>query len=142
MFEIKLVDNDADLRRSHRVMAQLRPHLSEDAYVAQVHHQEAHDHYRVVALYDNGELRAAGGFRIATCLAMGRHIYVDDLVTDAEARSSGHGKALLDWIEAHGKSLGCKQLVLDSGVQRHAAHRFYLRERMDIICYNFRKVIA
>ncbi len=142
MIEIKLVDNDADLRRSHRVMAQLRPHLSEDAYVAQVHHQEAHDAYRVVALYEDGEVRAVGGYRIATGLALGKYLYVDDLVTDAEARSSGHGKALLDWMEALGKAEGCKNLVLDSGVQRHAAHRFYLRERMDIICYNFRKAIT
>jgi len=125
-----------------RVMAQLRPHLSEDAYVAQVHHQERHDHYHVVSLYEAGEVRAVGGFRVATCLAMGHHLYVDDLVTDSEARSHGHGKALLDWMEARGKALGCRQIVLDSGVQRHSAHRFYLRERMDIICYNFRKVIA
>ncbi len=141
MIEIKLVDNDVDLRRSHRVMVQLRPQLSQDAYVAQVHHQEAHDHYRVVSLYEDGEVRAVAGFRLATGLALGHHLYVDDLVTDSETRSHGHGKALLDWMEAHGKAHGCKQLVLDSGVQRHAAHRFYLRERMDIICYNFRKVI-
>ena len=141
MTEIKLVDNDADLRRSYRVMAQLRPHLSEEAYVARVHHQEQHDNYRVVALYEGGEVRAVAGYRVATGLALGRYLYVDDLVTDAEGRSHGHGKALLAWMEAEGKAQGCENLVLDSGVQRHAAHRFYLRERMDIACYNFRKAI-
>ncbi len=49
--------------------------------------------------------------------------------------------ALLDWIGRYGKERGCTSLHLDSGVQRHAAHRFYLRERMDIVFYHFRKAL-
>lgn len=137
--DIRIADTDSELRRTHRVMVQLRPHLDEDTYVAQVKRQQASDRYHVVALYVAGEVRAVGGFRLATGLALGDYVYVDDLVSDDPQRSKGHGAALLDWIGHYGKRHGCTSLVLDSGVQRHGAHRFYLRERMDIACYNFRK---
>lgn len=139
MIEIKLAETDADLRKTHRVMVQLRTHLDEDAYVAQVNRQRGSEHYQIVALYEDGEVRAVGGFRLGTSLAWGDYVYVDDLVSDGELRSKGHGAALLEWMARYGKERGCAALHLDSGVQRHAAHRFYLRERMDIVFYHFRK---
>ena len=42
------------------------------------------------------------------------------------------GGALFDWLVAEARAAGCKQLDLDSGVQRFAAHRFYLMKRMSI----------
>ena len=44
---------------------------------------------------------------------------------------------MLDWLKAYAKELGCQQLHLDSGVQRFATHRFYLKQRMDITCHHF-----
>ncbi len=62
---------------------------------------------------------------------------VDDLVTDAAARSHGYGAALFDWLVAEARRLDCRQLSLDSGVQRFDAHRFYLRKRMSITAHHF-----
>jgi GNAT superfamily N-acetyltransferase len=64
-------------------------------------------------------------------------IQVDDLVTDAGARSGGYGRALFEWLVEEGRAKGCSVLELDSGVMRHDAHRFYLRERMHILAYHF-----
>ena len=64
-------------------------------------------------------------------------MYVDDLVTDAEARSRGYGDALFDWLVNYARTQGCTRLDLDSGVQRFAAHRFYFRKRMHISFYHF-----
>ena len=33
-------------------------------------------------------------------LSSGKTLYVDDLVTDAAARSQGHGEAMLQWLIA------------------------------------------
>ena len=140
MIEIEIVETDAQLRATHRVMAQLRPHLSEDQYVAQVARQRA-ERFQIVALSEDGVVRAVAGFRLVTALAHGDHVYVDDLVSDEAQRSHGHGAALLDWIARYARERGCTSLHLDSGVQRHGAHRFYLRERMDIVCYHFRKAL-
>ena len=61
--------------------------------------------------------------------------------TPSLAATARAGVSLLAWIGQYGKERGCTSLHLDSGVQRHAAHRFYLRERMDIVFYHFRKAL-
>jgi len=68
-------------------------------------------------------------------------MYVDDLVSDQNGRSKNYGKQMLAWLMDEARKNGCKEFHLDSGVQRHAAHRFYLRERMDISCFHFGKKI-
>lgn len=141
MKRIELAQDEGAIRATHRVMVQLRSHLGEDAYVRQVEDQMESDAYRLVALYEDDEVRAVAGFRLARGLSAGRYVYIDDLVTDSEARSSGYGRELLDWIAEYGSARGCQSLHLDSGVQRHAAHRFYLRERMDIVFYHFAKAL-
>ncbi|MCP4810765.1 MAG: GNAT family N-acetyltransferase [Proteobacteria bacterium] len=119
----------------------MRGHLDEDTYVTQVAHQQQHDNYTVAALFHDGEIRAVAGFRLATGLALGHYVYIDDLVTDDTARSEGFGGKLMAWVGQYGKDRGCTSLHLDSGVQRHSAHRFYLRERMDIVFYHFRSML-
>ncbi len=49
------------------------------------------------------------------------------------------GAALLRELERRARDAGCAVVDLDSGVQRHGAHRFYLRERMDITSHHFAK---
>jgi hypothetical protein len=43
----------------------------------------------------------------------------------------------IGWV-MHARNDHCRALYLDSGMQRHHAHRFYLRERMEIVSYHFR----
>jgi GNAT superfamily N-acetyltransferase len=71
--------------------------------------------------------------------AIGLHLYVDDLVTDEARRSRGVGHALMQWLEQRAQELTCVALVLDSGTQRTRAHRFYFREGMAVVCFNFTK---
>jgi GNAT superfamily N-acetyltransferase len=94
--------------------------------------------YRLVAVVASGRVEAVAGYRFGESLAWDSYLYVDDLVTDERARSKGHGKLLLDWLKREAAARGCRDLHLDSGVQRFEAHRFYLRERMDITSHHFR----
>jgi GNAT superfamily N-acetyltransferase len=64
-------------------------------------------------------------------------LYVDDLVTAAAHRRAGHGGALLDWLIARARELGCAQCHLDSGVVRHDAHRLYLGRKLTITSHHF-----
>jgi GNAT superfamily N-acetyltransferase len=66
-----------------------------------------------------------------------RKLTVDDLVTTADGRSNGVGRALLRDLERRAREAGCTLLDLDSGVHRHDAHRFYLRERFVIAAHHF-----
>lgn len=65
--------------------------------------------------------------------------YVDDLVTDAAARSAGVGAALMRHLAQLARGAGSAFLTLDSGTHRHRAHRFYFREGFAIASYSFRK---
>ena len=93
--------------------------------------------FRLVYLENNGEIRAAAGYRIYDLLYSGRTLYVDDLVTREVDRSKGFGAQLFDWLVEEARRERCESFTLDSGVQRHDAHRFYLAKRMSIASHHF-----
>ena len=126
-----------EIQRCFPVMRQLRTHFEDEVkFVAQVERQRAAG-YRLVFLEDESGVRAVAGYRLMESLYAGRFCYVDDLVTDAAGRSLGYGGALFDWLVAESRAAGCGRLELDSGVQRFAAHRFYLAKRMIISSHHF-----
>jgi GNAT superfamily N-acetyltransferase len=59
----------------------------------------------------------------------GQRAWVEDLAVAPEARSLGHGKALLDAAKDWARDNGASHLELDSSEARADAHRFYDRER-------------
>jgi GNAT superfamily N-acetyltransferase len=128
---------DEEVRKAFGVMRQLRPHLEEEEFVLRVREQRANG-YRLTVVEEGGEVRAAAGFRVMDMLVQGRHLYVDDLVTDETRRSKGHGGLLFDWLMDEARRSGCATLELDSGVQRLRAHAFYFAKRMHIAGYHFR----
>jgi len=119
------------------VMHQLRPHLDLDQYLAAVARMRATDGFRLLAASVDGKVGAVAGFRTMEMLYCGRILSVDDLVTDESMRSKGLGKALLDWLTAEARSLGCGQIHLDSGLHRLDAHRFYERESFKKTAFHF-----
>ena len=129
--------SDEETVSTYAVMRQLRPHLEEDEYVDTVERMRSSG-YRLAAVLDGGRVRCVAGFRIQEYLYCGRHLYVDDLITDGSARSQGLGKRMLDWLTEEARRAGCVQLHLDSGVQRPDTHRFYFREGLTISAYHFR----
>jgi GNAT superfamily N-acetyltransferase len=136
--DIRYARSETDLRRCFPVMVQLRPHLSQAEFVNRVL-QQRQEGYQVVYVQADDEVKAVAGFRIQNLLAHGRILYVDDLITDADSRSQGYGKGLIDWLQAQAQAQGCSALQLDSGVQRAGAHRFYFREGLGITSFHFSK---
>jgi len=134
--EVSLAKTDAEIGACFPVLLELRPQLVRADFVAQVRRQER-DGYRLAALPGAAGPVAVAGFRCTESLAWGRYLYVDDLATLASERSRGHGRRLIAWLRDHAREQGCAQLHLDSGVQRFAAHRFYLREGMAITGHHF-----
>jgi GNAT superfamily N-acetyltransferase len=136
------VESDEDILATSSVMRQLRPHIAADEYLATVRRMMRSDSYRQAAVRESGVVRAVAGYRFMEMLYCGKILYVDDLITDENARSHGHGRTLLDWLVSEARENGCAELHLDSGVQREYAHRFYFREGMSINAYHFRKRIV
>ena len=130
-------ESDAEISRCYPVMQQLRSHVAAADFVAIVRRQ-MDGGYRLACLEEAGGVQAVSGFRVIENLVGGRVLYVDDLVTDAAARSRGHGKHLFDWLVARARAEACAFLEPDSGVQRFDAHRFYFVNRMVISSHHFR----
>jgi len=118
------------------VMLELRPHIQAIDFAARVFAQQKGG-YQLVCLESENVIRSVAGFRVLELLFSGRTFYVDDLVTHSSDRSRGFGATLFDWIVDYAKADGCTYLTLDSGVQRFAAHRFYLKRGMDITSHHF-----
>jgi GNAT superfamily N-acetyltransferase len=125
------------LERAEAVHRQLRTALPAD-YRAKMQRVFAGGGRMVVAA-EGDAVRGLAVWRVHENTAIGVHLYVDDLVTDARQRSRGVGHVLMQWLEQRACELSCVALVLDSGTQRTQAHRFYFREGLVVACFNFTK---
>ncbi|MFD5208307.1 GNAT family N-acetyltransferase [Streptomyces anulatus] len=131
-WEIHTARNEEDVRRCWPVFRELRPHIaSEDEFVGRwkVQQDEA---YRIVFLEQDGEVRAAAGFRIVHSMARGRAVYLDDLCALTEHQGAGLGRAVLGFVQDEARRLGCGAVHLDTGYHRRRAHRTYLRSGFEL----------
>ena len=132
----QLAESDSQILTCFPILVQLRPHLKPENFLEQVQRQRQSG-YQLAFLERDSQVVAVAGFCISECLAWGRFLYVYDLVVDEAMRSKGYGQDLFEWLIEFAKHHECKQLHLDSGVQRFDAHRFYLQQRMSITSHHF-----
>jgi GNAT superfamily N-acetyltransferase len=128
--DIALVRDEADIAACWPVMRQLRPDIAEADFVPLVRRLVAEQGFELAYLSCDGEVRAVAGLREGEWLAGGRYLEIEDLVTSEEARGSGLGGQLFDWIVVLGRQRGCRHLRLVSRTSRAAAHRFYRAKGM------------
>lgn len=139
---MKIVETEQELRACYPVMKELRPHLeSEDAFVAQMMRQYEQN-YRILAVWDEGEVVALAGYRYQENTVYGRFLYVDDLIAAERHRSRRWGALLLAKLTVFAQEAGCKRLVLDTGLINVLAQRFYFREGLLPGALRFGKVFA
>ncbi|MGG3626500.1 GNAT family N-acetyltransferase [Bacillus gobiensis] len=140
--KIKELKTKAQVAEAYPVMKQLRPHLSEEEYLARVERAAQLMNYRLLALYEEGKPVAAVGFLPRFSINQGDHVWVEDLVTDENHRSKGYGQLLLTEVEKWGIENGLGTISLSSGLQRENAHRFY-EDKMEYkkSSYLFRKTL-
>ena len=135
--EIQLATDSEQIRSCYKIMHQLRPHLtSEQAFIEQVQRQ-IREGYHLAYIQDGGQVKALAGFRFLEFLAWGKVVYIDDLVSDTATRRNGYGGTVLKWVINEAKKAKCDQVHLDSGPQRHDAHRLYLNYGFKIIGHHF-----
>ncbi|MCZ0980015.1 GNAT family N-acetyltransferase [Streptomyces diastatochromogenes] len=124
------------------VLRELRPQLTPEVF-REVYEEGHGQGLRFSAAYaDGGRCVGAAGWRVVVNTSSLRQLYVDDLVTAAAERSTGVGQALVEYLEGRAREAGCRELNLDSGTQRTGAHRFYLRERFDIVAFHFSRSLT
>lgn len=125
--DIRYIDNEAEVATCFPLMRQLRPHLASEQELVARWRSQTMAGYRLMALWQSGSPAALAGFRLQENLFHGVHFYVDDLVTDADARSGGFGRVMMHRLKAEARSAGCTRLVLDTPLTNVLGHRFYFR---------------
>lgn len=137
MTSIRLATTDIDILACFPALKALRPFLSEDDFISRIRRLMDGGYQLVFVEEEDGKVPAVAGFRVGEMLHRGKSIYVDDLSTLEEFRSHGYGGKLIDYLIDYAKEQGFHSIHLDSGVQRFAAHRFYLKKGFDITSHHF-----
>jgi GNAT superfamily N-acetyltransferase len=137
----KIALTDQEIENCFDVMVELRMHLKREEFLSTVRHMES-EGYKLAYIEHEGKIVAAAGYRIRTNLFMGKNLYVDDLITLADARSQGHGEQLVSWLRDEARKENCNFYHLDSGTQRGEAHRFYFRQGFTIASYHFSQKLS
>ena len=140
--DIRTARTEAEITACFPAMHELRPHLSESEFVAQVQRQMQNHGYTLVYLTVGDQVVAAAGYRVTEFLYSGKMFYVDDLICRSAFRKHGYGGKLLDWLLEKSEELSCAQFHLDSGVHRHVAHRLYLSRKLQISSHHFSKELG
>lgn len=119
--DIREIDTDAAIMQTYPLMKALRERITEATFLGEVRRQQAGG-YRLLAGYENGKPIVLAGIRRAHTLSRGDHLFVDDLVTDESVRSSGRGRAMMQYLAREAAVLGIPRIYLDS---RITAKDFY-----------------
>jgi GNAT superfamily N-acetyltransferase len=136
---VQTAKTDADIQKCWKVMKELRPHLVEEQFLPLVKEMMSEGYQLSFIEGENGYAASAIGFRYLQFLFNGRHFYIDDLSTLPEARGKGYGGQLLDHVSELARQKGFEYVTLDSGHQRHMAHRLYLNKGFTISSHHFSK---
>ncbi|MFM2484316.1 GNAT family N-acetyltransferase [Celerinatantimonas yamalensis] len=137
--DIHFLTKDSDYSAVLDVLLQLRTGYDMETLSAQVDKQLSSG-YQVVYVKSPEGVLAVAGFTVSEKLAWGKSIYIDDLITHSAHRSRGVGQFIMNWFKNYAVQIDCDQIHLDSGVQRFAAHRFYLRAGFNIASHHFSMV--
>ncbi len=134
--EVRLLQSEDELKAVAPILLQLRPHFDLNELIARIKIQQKRG-YKLAYLVSGERVLCVAGFVTGYKLAWGKHIYIDDLATDKEHRSSGAGKILMDWFKTYAAENGYKQIHLDSSVLRFHSHKFYLERGFHIVSHHF-----
>lgn len=133
--EIKIATEE-EIKYCYKLMHQANKKLSEKDFINTISEQIKNG-YKLIYVIDNGEVICVTGFIIAQKLAWGKHLHIEDFVTNKSLKSKDAAKALFDFIKIYAKQQNCSSIHLDSSTKREEAHNFYLNENMKIDSYHF-----
>lgn len=68
--------------------------------------------------------------------------YVSSLIVKSEDRNRGYGTVLMDHARHLALDRGCRAMILDSGMPRVNAHKFYENYGFEKSCYGFELILG
>lgn len=126
---------------AYALMKELRPHVDRPTFMAIHDAAKLHDGYTLVAQFEGDRAIGVMGYRVLYDYVHGKHVYIDDLIISADARSKGLGKTFLQYAEQVAVKEGCAGLRLCTGTENEAGIRFYQREGWTLRAHAFKKKV-
>lgn len=124
------------------IVKELRTHLDMESFLKLTAQMKV-DGYRLFAIHNDGIMVGVAGFAIRSNFYYGKYVFVYDLVTSHIYRSKGYGEKILRYIHNLGKENDCDMVVLESGLKRLDAHRFYENKMgYEKFCFSFTKKLG
>jgi len=120
------------------LVKQVNPKVTKKLFIQHINEMLEH-RYRCIAAYRDGKMVGACGIWSGARFWCGKYMEVDNIVVNANERSSGMGKLMMDWVEKEARRLKCSIVMADSYTYNHASHRFYFREGYVIKGFCFAK---
>ncbi|WP_198676236.1 GNAT family N-acetyltransferase [Kribbella monticola] len=133
---VRRAETEADAARCWPAMQELRPHLSSPEEFLQRWRQQSAEGYQLAFIEAGESVVAVAGYRLLHTMTYGRILNLDDLIALPAARGQGLGSSLLRFVQAEAVRLDCTEVHLNTGFQRHDAHRSYLRNGFDLSCHH------
>jgi ribosomal protein S18 acetylase RimI-like enzyme len=138
-FRLSSIDSDQDYQACFPVMRELRPHLTDVATFTAQARRQAGQGYRLLAAWQDDQVKALAGYRLQENLLYGRFLYIDDLVTASDARRHRLGGKLIDALREEAQRQGCTNFVLDTALGNALGQRFYFRQGLLAVGMHFRQ---
>ncbi|WP_236978882.1 GNAT family N-acetyltransferase [Membranihabitans maritimus] len=139
-FKLQLATSEEDIKKCQQVILELRPQLK-DRDIWQIYQQQRKENFQIIYIRRDEIGVAFIGFRIQNMFHSGKTLYIDDLCTLSSYRSRGLAGELLKEVFSIAKKEKCDTVSLDSGHQRHEAHRLYLNAGFDISSHHFQHIL-
>jgi len=135
-YTIQLARTDEEILHCRDTILALREQLDPGRFLPMTRRM-MEGGFNLAYLETEGVAACVAGFRFDEMYHRGVSMYIDDLVTLPAYRSRRYGGRMIDWLFVLAGQRGCRQVHLDSGVQRFDAHRFYLNKGFRISSHHF-----
>ncbi|MFM2481037.1 GNAT family N-acetyltransferase [Celerinatantimonas sp. YJH-8] len=138
MDSIREINEHDPLDEAAQLLHSLRQQYTFQELLEKIREQQLVHGYQLVGSYnDQNELVGIAGFIEGHSLAWGHYLLIEDLVVSDDRQGNGVGEKLLSWLRRLAYSRGCRELHVNSGLQRFFAHKLFLQEGFRISSHHF-----
>lgn len=122
------------------VLQELYPELDLETYKRMLDHMIPCN-YAQVGVFVENKCIAISGYWLGTKLWCGPYLELDNVIVCEEARGTGAGKLIQQYLEEKARALHCSIMALDAYTNNFKAHRFYYNQGYAPKGFHFVKIL-
>ncbi len=137
--EFKHLTTVEEMLQALPLVNQLYPDISAQDFPKSIKEMIDTNDYKMLAIYDKGNLVAISGYWLLRMLYCGRYLQISNLIVDQNYRDQGIGGKMLEYFEEYARKMDCDKFVLDSHIDNKKSHELFIRKGFYIRGLHFMK---